>query len=66
MQKMLYAWIATIALACAPMRAEEIQLKDVLLSNSLNANQIAGETEPLIRKKKSSRLPIEARWSEHL
>jgi hypothetical protein len=28
MQKILCAWIATIALACVPVRAEEIQLKD--------------------------------------
>jgi hypothetical protein len=28
MQKIICAWIATIALACVPLRAEEIQLKD--------------------------------------
>ena len=28
MQKTLWAWIATVALACVPVRAEEIQLKD--------------------------------------
>ena len=28
MQKTLWAWIATVALACVPVRAEEIQLQD--------------------------------------
>jgi hypothetical protein len=28
MPKILWAWIATVALACVPVRAEEIQLKD--------------------------------------
>ena len=28
MQKILGAWIAAIALACVPLRAEEIQLRD--------------------------------------